>query len=55
MKKFKYVKAKRGGRSEIQYFDDNMNPVSRDRATWALVRNLDENGNLIFEAEGFIE
>jgi hypothetical protein len=55
MKKSKHVKAKNGGRSEIQYFDDNMNPVSRDRATWALIRNLDEDGNLIFEAEGFIE
>jgi hypothetical protein len=55
MKKSKYVKAKLGGRSVIQYFDDNMNPVSRDRATRALVRNLDENGTLLFEVEGFIE
>jgi hypothetical protein len=30
MKKSKYVKAKLGGRSEIQYFDDNMNPISKE-------------------------
>lgn len=51
MNKSKCVKTRLGLRSEIQYFDDNMNPISRDRATWALVRNLDENRNLLFEAE----
>jgi hypothetical protein len=55
MKNSKYVNAERKRKSEIYYFDDDMNPVSRERATWALVRNLDENGNLLFEAEGFIE
>ena len=55
MKKSKYVNAESKRRSEIQYFDDDMDPVSRDKATWALIRNLDENGNLFFEAEGFID
>ena len=56
MKKF-FGKASSRGRvkSEIFYFDDDHNPVPRDRATWAVVRELDENGNLLFEAEGFIE
>lgn len=42
-------------RSEIRYFDDEFNPVVRDRATWAVVRELDENGNLLFEVEGYID
>ncbi len=56
MKTFKHsVSAERKGKSEIIYFDSDMNPVSRDKATWAMIRNLDENGNLPFEAEGFID
>jgi hypothetical protein len=56
MKKIKYAgSSKQKKRSQIQYFDDDMNPVSRDRATWAIIRNFDENGILLFEAEGFIE
>jgi hypothetical protein len=42
-------------RSEIRYFDDDLNPVPRDRATWAVVREVDENGALLFEAQGFID
>ena len=55
MKNSRYVNADSKKKSEIHYFDDDMNPVSRDKATWVLVRNLDKNGNLLFEAEGFIE
>jgi hypothetical protein len=42
-------------RSEMRYFDDDHNPVPRDRATWAVFREVDENGALIFEAQGFID
>jgi len=42
-------------RSEIRYFDDNQNPVPRDKATWAVFREVDENGALLFEAQGFID
>jgi hypothetical protein len=42
-------------RSEIRYFDNDQNPVSRDRATWAVFREVDENGALLFEAQGFID
>ncbi|MHC1688598.1 MAG: hypothetical protein AB9879_12925 [Methanothrix sp.] len=42
-------------KSEMFYFDDLMNPVTRDRATWAVFRELDEKGNLVFEAQGFID
>jgi hypothetical protein len=42
-------------RSEIRYFDDDQNPVPRDRATWAVFREVDENGVLLFEAQGFID
>jgi hypothetical protein len=55
MKISKYVNATRKEKSEIHYFDDDMNPVSRDRATRVLVRNRDEKGNLLFEVEGFID
>ncbi|MCK9439884.1 MAG: hypothetical protein M0Q13_00460 [Methanothrix sp.] len=41
--------------SEIKYFDDELNPVPRDRATWAVFREMDENGALLFEAQGFID
>ncbi|MFZ2376340.1 MAG: hypothetical protein WAV83_03900 [Methanothrix sp.] len=43
------------GRSEIRYFDNDLNPVPRDRATWAVFREVDENGDLLFEAQGFID
>lgn len=42
-------------RSEISYFDDDQNPVSREKATWAVFREVDENGNLLFEVQGFID
>ncbi len=41
-------------RSEIHYFDDYRNPVPQERATRALVRKLDENGNLLLEIEGLL-
>jgi len=47
--------SKKNIRSEIRYFDDDQNPVSRDRATWAVFREMDENGALLFEAQGFID
>jgi hypothetical protein len=46
---------KKTKKSEIRYFDDDLNPVPRDRATWAVVREVDENGALLFEAQGFID
>lgn len=30
-------------RSEIRYFDDELNPVSRDKATWAVFREVDDS------------
>jgi hypothetical protein len=42
-------------RSEIRYFDNLMNPVPRDLATWAMVREMDEKGNVILEVQGFID
>jgi hypothetical protein len=48
-------RSKKAIRSEIRYFDNDQNPVPRDRATWAVFRELDENGVLIFEAQGFID
>jgi hypothetical protein len=47
--------SKKAVRSEIRYFDNDQNPVSRDRATWAVFREMDENGALLFEAQGFID
>ena len=47
--------SKKSIRSEIRYFDNDQNPVTRDRATWAVFREVDENGVLIFEAQGFID
>ncbi len=56
MKAFKNsASAERKGKSEIIYFDNDMNPVSRDKVTRAMIRSLDKKGNLIFEAEGFID
>ena len=49
------IGSRRSVRSEIRYFDDELNPVSRDKATWAVVREVDEKGNLLFEAQGFID
>jgi len=49
------IRASRTVRSEISYFDDDLNPVPRDRATWAVFREMDENGNLLFEVQGFID
>lgn len=46
--------SKKATRSEIRYFDDDFNQVPRDRATWAMVREMDENGALLFELQGFI-
>lgn len=42
-------------RSEIHYFDDFNNPVPRDKATWAMVRDLDEQGNVILEVQGYVD
>jgi hypothetical protein len=56
MKKLRHDVPRQGERrSEIRYFDDEFNPVARDRATWAVVRELDEKGNLVFEVEGYID
>lgn len=56
MRKSNFVAGpKRTTRSEIRYFDDDLNPVPRDRATWAVFRELDEHGDLVFEAQGFID
>jgi len=43
------------GTSETRYFDDDMNPVSWDRATRAIIKHLDEKGKILLELEGFIE
>lgn len=42
-------------RSQICYFDNHMNPVPRDLATWAMVRELDDKGNVVLEVQGFID
>ena len=42
-------------RSEIHYFDDFNNPVPRDNATWAVVRDIDEQGGVILEVQGYVE
>ena len=36
-------------KSEISYLDDNNNIVDEEHATHAIVRELDENGNLVRE------
>lgn len=54
-KRNEHIKTSRSVCSEIRYFDDDQNPVSRDKATWAVFRETDENGNLLFEAQGFID
>jgi hypothetical protein len=55
LKSNKNIRPSRSVRSEIRYFDDELNPVSRDKATWAVFRDVDEKGNLLFEAQGFID
>ena len=35
--------------SEIYYFDDEMNPIDKSNATYAVIRELDDIGNLILE------
>jgi len=42
-------------RCEMRYFDDLMNPVTRDMATIAVFLEFDEEGNVTFEAQGFID
>ena len=41
-------------KSEIIYLDDNKNIVSKDKATRAIIRELDEKGNLVREIFGTI-
>jgi hypothetical protein len=38
-----------GIRTEIYYFDDQDNPVKKSDSTKVMIRELDANGNLIFE------
>ena len=40
--------------SEIIYFDENKNIVSKEKAVSAVIRELDENGKLIREIWGDI-
>lgn len=41
--------------SEIIYFDDNDNIVDKENATRAVIRELDENGNLVREIFGTVK
>ena len=41
--------------TEVYYFDDNDNMVEPDKATKGVIRELDENGNLIRETWGKFE
>lgn len=41
-------------KSEIYYFDDNDKMVDKEKATKAIIRELDENGNLVREIFGVI-
>lgn len=41
--------------SDITYFDDNQKIVEKDKATYAVIRVFDENGNLINEIFGTID
>ncbi|WP_371366283.1 hypothetical protein SRRS_07110 [Sporomusa rhizae] len=38
-----------GVSSEIYYFDSDMNPVDKKLASFAVIRELDKDGNLIQE------
>lgn len=42
-------------KSEIIYFDDNGSIVDKEKATKAIIRELDENGNLVNEIFGTID
>lgn len=42
-------------KSEIYYFDDEDNIVEKENATKAVIRELDENGNLVNEIWGTID
>ena len=42
------------GITEIYYMDDAGNPVDKDRATRAIIRELDENGELLNEMFGSV-
>jgi len=56
MKKIsRQISSEKMGRSEIRYFDHLMNPVPRDMATCAMVREMDDKGNVILEVQGFID
>ncbi len=41
-------------KSEIIYFDENGKIVEKDKAVRAVIRELDENGNLVREIFGTI-
>ena len=41
-------------KSEIIYFDENDKIVEKDKAVKAVIRELDENGNLVREIFGVI-
>lgn len=42
------------GTAEIYYFDDDGNAVDKEKATRAIIRELDENGELINEIFGAV-
>lgn len=42
-------------KSEIIYFDENDKIVEKDKAVRAVIREVDENGNLVREIFGTIE
>lgn len=41
-----------GVRSDIIYMDKKGNVVNRTKATWAKIREFDQNGNIIQETRG---
>jgi len=49
------VREEQKRRSEIRYFDNQRNPVPKEKATWALVRELDSKGNILLEIEGLLD
>lgn len=38
-----------GSRSEIRYYDDNMQPVDKSRASKCIVKEFDDQGQLLNE------
>ena len=38
-----------GSRSEIRYYDDNMQPVDKDSASKCIVKEFDDKGKLLNE------